>query len=54
MPAESILLFQENKYVPEFEILNFPCNTQAVKVCVKLVTESAGNVCVEDSRGGYI
>lgn len=39
------------------EVLNFekfPCHTQAVERCVKLVTEASTKVCGESSRDGYI
>lgn len=32
----------------------FPCHTQAVERCVKLVTEAALKVCTEEARNGYI
>lgn len=32
----------------------FPCHTQAVERCVKLVTEAALKVCSEEARNGYI
>lgn len=32
----------------------FPCHTQAVERCVKLVTEASQKVCGELSRDGYI
>lgn len=40
--------------VPQFDYLNYPCHTQAVERCVKLVTESANKVCGKDNREGYI
>ena len=32
----------------------FPCYTQAVERCVKLVTESSAAVCGAGSRNGFI
>lgn len=32
----------------------FPCHTQAVEKCLKLVTEAASKVCCEEARNGYI
>lgn len=32
----------------------FPCHTQAVERCVKIITEAALKVCGETSRDGYI
>lgn len=34
--------------------VNFPCHTQAVERCVKVVTEASSKVCGETSRDGYI
>ena len=35
-------------------LLNFPCHTQAVERCVKLVTESSAAVCGQQQRDGFI
>jgi hypothetical protein len=35
-------------------IEKFPCHTQSVERCVKLVTEAAGTVCGPGARDGYI
>lgn len=51
---ESIQKYLRTREIPDFEFLKFPCHMQAVERCVKLVTESAGKVCGENSRGGYI
>ena len=32
----------------------FPCHTQAVERCVKVVTEASAAVCDEKSRDGFI
>lgn len=32
----------------------FPCHTQAVERCIKIVTEASTKVCGESSRDGYI
>lgn len=41
--------------VPEIiNILNFPCHSQAVERCVKLVTETSSSVCGDDARDGFI
>ena len=32
----------------------FPCHTQAVELCVKLVTQASAAVCGETSRNGFI
>jgi hypothetical protein len=39
---------------PVMEFENFPCHTQSVERCVKLVTEAAAAVCGAKSRDGFI
>ncbi|CAH0546654.1 unnamed protein product [Brassicogethes aeneus] len=39
---------------PDWDIREFPCHTQAVERCVKLVTEASLKVCGPQSRYGYI
>lgn len=36
------------------DMLQYPCHTQAVERCVKLVTEASSKVCGEENREGYI
>ncbi|GBN17975.1 hypothetical protein AVEN_161558-1 [Araneus ventricosus] len=36
------------------EIQKFPCHTQAVERCIKLVTEASNKVCGHEARDGYI
>ncbi|KAK4882474.1 hypothetical protein RN001_005793 [Aquatica leii] len=38
----------------EIEMLNFPCHSQAVERCVKLVTEASAAVCGYEARDGFI
>lgn len=38
----------------EINILQYPCHTQAVERCVKLVTEASASVCGPESRDGFI
>ncbi|GBM98649.1 hypothetical protein AVEN_273129-1 [Araneus ventricosus] len=40
--------------MPIREIQKFPCHTQSVERCVKLVTESSNKVCGHEARDGYI
>lgn len=54
MPTEHIASLLKDKALPEFNYLKFPCHTQAVERCVKLVTESAEKVCGHENRDGYI
>lgn len=37
-----------------FDIEKYPCHTQAVERCVKLVTEASASVCGPDARDGFI
>jgi len=39
---------------PIMEFESFPCHTQSVERCVKLVTEAAAAVCGEKTRDGFI
>ena len=38
----------------EIDIVKYPCNTQAVERCIKLVTEASAAVCGHDARDGFI
>ncbi|KAK4879050.1 hypothetical protein RN001_004865 [Aquatica leii] len=42
------------KVPEEIEILKFPCHTQAVERCIKLVTEASSLVCGAEARDGFI
>ncbi|CAH1100767.1 unnamed protein product [Psylliodes chrysocephalus] len=44
----------ENKSFIFPSTIEFPCHTQAVKRCVKLVTEASSKVCGSISRDSYI
>ncbi|GBN92882.1 hypothetical protein AVEN_206234-1 [Araneus ventricosus] len=39
---------------PIREIQKFPCHTQALERCTKLVTKTSNKVCRQDARDGYI
>ncbi|GBM92903.1 hypothetical protein AVEN_189143-1 [Araneus ventricosus] len=39
---------------PIREIETFPCHTQSVERCIKLVTEASNKVCGHEARDGYI
>ena len=43
-----------NHNVPVMNFPKFPCHTQSVERCVKLVTESCAAVCGANSRHGFI
>lgn len=51
---EEIESFIQSGEFPDWDIREFPCHTQAVERCVKLVTESSLKVCWPQSRDGYI
>ena len=42
------------KDTPEVLFPRFPCHTQAVERCIKLVTEASAAVCGVNSRDGFI
>ena len=52
IPDEELDFLIESKGQREFPI--FPCHTQAVERCVKLVTEASSLVCSSDARDGLI
>lgn len=52
--TEHIATLLEDKALPEFEYLKFPCHTQSVERCIKLVTEAAGKVCGHENHDGFI
>ena len=54
MTTEIISSLIRDENIPDFEFLKYPCHTQAVERCVKLVTEAAGKVCGHHNRDGYI
>lgn len=54
LTTETISTYLTNKTLPEFEFMNFPCHTQAVERCVKLVTEASDKVCGHENRDGFI
>ncbi|GBL91020.1 hypothetical protein AVEN_184410-1 [Araneus ventricosus] len=48
---------KEMRKEEEFPVLTleeFPCDTQFVERCVKLISEAAMKVCGENTRDGYI
>jgi hypothetical protein len=54
MTTEHIESLLKEKALPKFDCLKFPCHTQSVERCVKLVTEASGKVCGHENRDGYI
>lgn len=51
---EDIKSFIQSGERPDWDIKDFPCHTQAVERCVKLVTEASLKLCGPQSRDGYI
>ena len=51
---EDIRLFVKSGGLSTIEFERFPCHTQSVERCVKLVTEASLAVCGEQSRDGFI
>ena len=39
---------------PAIDLKNYPCHTQAVELCVKLVSDAAGTVSGQKQRYGFI
>lgn len=44
----------ENGLSTHHNIKDFPCHTQAVERCIKLVTDASSSVCGENKRDGFI
>lgn len=51
---EEIKLFVNQDFKPIMDFKKFPCHTQAVERCVKLVTEASSKVCGHSARDGFI
>ena len=51
---EDIELFVAGGSVPVMDFPKYPCHTQSVERCVKLVTEAALSVCSTATRDGFI
>lgn len=51
---EEIEMFVAGGSVPAIDFPKYPCHTQAVERCVKLVTEAASSVCGVRARDGFI
>ena len=53
MKDEDLLIFIDSQ-LKDHEIFKFPCHTQVVERCIKVVSKTSLKVCNEDSREGYI
>lgn len=51
---DELEMFVASRQVPVIDFPNFPCHTQSVERCVKVVTEASVAVCGADSRDGFI
>ena len=51
---DALKLFVANESEPVIDFSRFPCHTEAVERCVKLVTESSSNLCGAEARDGFI
>lgn len=52
MSEKQLLDIVMKNEIPKFE--KFPCHTQTVERCVKLITDASSKVCGENARDGYI
>ena len=48
---QKMIVVQE---LPKYLFPQFPCHTQAVEKCDKLVTEASAAVCCVNMRGGFM
>ena len=51
---EALKDMSKEEHFQTFTFDKFPCHTQSVERCVKLITEAATKVCGETWRDGYI
>ena len=52
--ADDIEMFVACGDTPVVDFPKYPCHTQAIERCVKLVTEASSTVCGVKSRDGFI
>jgi hypothetical protein len=52
--VDSIEMLVASGETPVIDFPKYPCHTQAVERCVKLVTEASASVCGEMARDGFI
>ena len=50
---KDLMKYIKHKNAPAIELENYPCHTQAVARCVKLVSDAAGAVCGQKQRIGF-
>jgi len=54
VPVDSIEMLVASGEIPVMDFPKYPCHTQAVERCVKLITEASASVCGEKARNGFI
>ena len=54
LSEEQLTALVTDHLLPIMDFENFPCHTQSVERCVKLVTEAAAAVCGGNNRYGFI
>lgn len=54
LSVEDIEMFVTSGDVPVIDFQQYPCHTQAVERCVKLVTEASSAVYGQNARDGFI
>ena len=50
---DDLHIFVDNR-LKDHKVFQFPCHTQAVERCIKVVSKTSSKVCNEKSREGYI
>ena len=54
MSEEQLRALVDGHAPPVIDVQNFPCHTQSVERCVKLVSEASASVCGINTRDGFI
>ncbi|GBN44838.1 hypothetical protein AVEN_142295-1 [Araneus ventricosus] len=54
LTIEELKSIAENASIKDLQTYKFPCHTQTVERCVKLMTEVTSTVCGSHNRDGYV
>ncbi|GBL89419.1 hypothetical protein AVEN_225927-1 [Araneus ventricosus] len=54
LTIEDLKSIAENRSIKDLQNYKFPCHTQSVESCVKLVTEAASVICGSQNKYGFI
>ncbi|GBM13456.1 hypothetical protein AVEN_40400-1 [Araneus ventricosus] len=54
LTVEELKSIAENGSIKDLQFYKFPCHTQSVGHCVKLVTEAASTFCLSHDRDSFI